>query len=518
MAVYSAPENLRPKSFEDYKSFLQGNPSSISTGDIGQGAQNPAQGTAGAPSPEQAGPIQAQGDSTPQPTKWFDTSAPETTLGLLNPVTKGLTMTSQELESLGKNFSQDAGTLRNWQTALGPQTVEGLLNPQTTASSKEPAKQLLSASYSGPMQLDQSKLEAIKGTTEAIKAQADALKTGGGVQTALSAGVPGITPGEARFEAQSTFTSPDYQASLQALYPKIAGLQESIGKEAQSAEEFAKQRQSSEHRIAKQAQDALKEGRTGITSDIEKTLDESLASEAEAQRRWTNWVNGGKVGALGPDIQRQYMQSPAMQKREEAATAYSQIMGQYPGLPERGALPIGNWNPGAFTIIPEEGSYADEPWPWAERQAELERQFGTLGQYRDVAPGWNPLTQTASAPLIPESDIHPYVSMEQGTTPTYESVTTADQALVYNTIQELLGEAARLEQSGDPYKASQIRFDVDEFMRTEGLKVWASQGTPAPYNPTPGPFDDSGRPERWVQRRPGNYDPSSWMWSPWSPK
>ena len=475
------------------------------TADMGAGSSTSSQQTLNAPT---------DGAATRLPDQWTQPSN-ELSASLLSPVERGLTLTSEELQRLGSSFQEQAGPQRTWDAAGGQEAVSGLLRPETTQKYVQPTKELLQSSYKGPSGLPEADVAALKTQQQTLADTTKALQTPSGAMGMLEVQTPGITRGEAKYDVQALWGSPEYHSAVGRLQRQVGALGQKIEGEATGAADYAKQRIAGEQRIAENARSSLGSGRNVINQQIEDEIAKIAGDQTGAI--WQQYQKTKDISDLPKEIQEQYQGSPAVQKRQAALQYWNETMGKYPGV-QPGGQPI-------FTNFSSQNQVPSDmelttPWPWADRQAEIYNLFGPGGEFRDVAPGVDKTTKDISGKLIPQTDINPYLSFEQGTqTVTPGNVASQEQTMVYNTIQELLGEAARIEQS-DPYKASQIRFDVDKFIKDEMSKVWATPFDAMPYE-TAGPFADKpGERLRWSQRVPGTggADPTKWMWSPWTPK
>ena len=370
------------------------------TADMGAGSSTSSQQTLNAPT---------DGAATRLPDQWTQPSN-ELSASLLSPVERGLTLTSEELQRLGSSFQEQAGPQRTWDAAGGQEAVSGLLRPETTQKYVQPTKELLQSSYKGPSGLPEADVAALKTQQQTLADTTKALQTPSGAMGMLEVQTPGITRGEAKYDVQALWGSPEYHSAVGRLQRQVGALGQKIEGEATGAADYAKQRIVGEQRIAENARSSLGSGRNVINQQLEDEI-AKIAGVDKASQSLEQFKQTRDISALPTEIQGQITETPKWQDYQKRESDWEKWFS--PGSPYY------QWQ----FAYPSKESYVKTP------------------------------------------EIDPFLKLEPGSDPTRQNMATDEQRQVYNTIQELLGEAERLEKAGDPYKASQIRFDVENFMK-----------------------------------------------------
>lgn len=380
--------------------------------------------------------------------------------GLLGRV-RGETETSRgQVQELGRQFRTQAGPSRDFASIGGTSTLEQALQPGAAPGSVEAAKGLVGAQYQGPVDLDQGALSRIRTTFGGTQAQAEALRSGTGLESTLSLSVPGLTPGQAAFEARRLRYNPEFQAGALRELQNAGRLGGVIEAEDRQARELAQQRAKEEEGIASQSRQFLEGRRGGVLSDIDrdvaakKAQQENLAElYAQIQAAPFQGIGTPKVGpeivgppVIGPtgeklppppreptdalgllpdDLERGFM-TPGRARSEQAKTDWDAILAKYPTLAEYGPLEKVITKRGRewYGLRQADGSLKDiRKIPGMDqvterdlvaRQRELEGQFGAdLGRQENKVRDPN-TGKMVAAPAAPQRDILPlYFGEEQ---------------------------------------------------------------------------------------------------------
>src|SRR5690606_10259763 len=112
--------------------------------------------------------------------------------------------------------------------------------PEPTAV--EAAKKLLSAQYEGPEGLDEDEVGRLRSETDQLGAFLNTLSQKRGLTEYVLGSNPGLTRGQARFEAQSLNKSPEFFDDVRGQAREARTLDRRIGQETEAARSFAEQR------------------------------------------------------------------------------------------------------------------------------------------------------------------------------------------------------------------------------------------------------------------------------------
>ena len=500
--VPSGLQNLSNfQSFEDSKGYLAGEAPLVSSpgGSYG-GGSDPAGGgvapTNAAPQ-QQTLSTQQSGVSPDYAGSLFDTSQTQTSAGVFDPLQKGLTATSQELEQFGQDFQKTLPALRTWDGIGAKGTLDAAIQP---GGAMEPAKGLVGASYSGPTGLDQSQLGQFYNQQKQLSNQAGALTSGSGLENILSLGAPGITPGEARFEAGRTISQPGYQAQARQLENQANAITQALQQTQETAQGEVGKRQRGEAQIASKSRGYLEGSREKLLAQLDKEIGGIKNTNAETLGQWGQIMEGGDASLLPEGLRSQFTNTDTQRERAAAEAAWQRVMSQYPDLAGMDPLNLKISGRGHERYTAPGGEiggdyYRGDPGTWnqlQERQQALEglfspgtrasfqgyQPYGETGKYSDVAPMYD--YQNAVGSEVPKQpwetpDVRNYLSLDEGLDPNRSDVSTDDQKEVFNRINTLLGEAERLGES-QPWRAAQILGDVDAFITEEERRAGLAAG------------------------------------------
>ena len=492
------------QSYEANKSYLAGEAPLVSPsgGEYGGGADPAGGGATPTSVGAQAQPSVSQnpdsrGEQAGFTSSLFDRTQTQTAPGVFDPLQKGIAATTQELQGLGADFRGGLPQTRTWEGVGAKGTLDAAIQP---GGSMEPAQGLLNSKYEGPMGLDSNAIGGFQNQQQQLAAQAKALTTGSGLQNILQLGAPGITPGEARFEAGNTIAQPGYQAQAMQLKGQADAITAVMQREMESASSEAQKRAAGEKAIADRSRGYLETRRGDLSGGLDKAVSDAKAGQAETTALWQKIMGTGDTSILPEELRSQFEGTDIQTRRKLAEQEWARVMGQYPELAqydplnlkisgrghERYTEPGGSVNDPYFS-----GDMAD--WgPLQERQRALESKFspgtkasaqgyqpyGETGKYSDVAPMYDYENAVGGgAPDQPweTPDVRGYLELDYGLDPNRSNISTGEQREVFNRINTLLGEAERLEASGEEWRAAKIMGDVDAFISEEERRLEKSK-------------------------------------------
>lgn len=239
--------------------------------------------------------IEVQSYQAPQTTELYQ--------NLFKPVSERLQTGTQRLQETAQQFTQDAGPFRSWDSIGGEQQLSSILGSDYKTPEEEQAgiakgKELLSASYTGPTQLDQGQMQEIQGLTNQLQAESPYYGRPTGFGELIRQYRPGLTPGEVRFNIQTLQKEPEYEQAYTGYQQAIENLAGQVGQASEQAQDIVEQRQAGEAGIAEQAQQYL----TGRESAIEQALAAEIArleqEEAAKQAAWQRFQETGSLDDL----------------------------------------------------------------------------------------------------------------------------------------------------------------------------------------------------------------------------
>lgn len=410
----------------------------------------------------------------------------------------------QALESLASGFYEAAGAPVVPSEVVDPETLRLALAPPGTPGQEEAYGQTqnwLQAQYTGPQGFDPEAFSGIQQDINQLQGYVSGLATGQALPTAISQATPGLTPGEARYEAER-LVSPEYFQETQGFESALEELGREAEREARQAERYARQREGQEERVRGRAQRLLEARQGRILESAGERLAERQG-QAQAQRDLYSQalealsqgqpLPAGIPGAEGFQTQAQELVGTAREAAQD-------IMSQYPNLePGTGELfmtgkgdlrvRFPDWlverypelQGQVFSVGPSEwtsGRMAEYPpevrdfieREWALQSLFLPGEFEWSGggfQREPGAPDYsavNPLYFGAALELPP---VENYLTFQQAQGLNLAAATTAEQRRVYNAIAGLLGQARTLQEAGQPYQAAQIMADVGGYIQDE---------------------------------------------------
>jgi hypothetical protein len=421
---------------------------------------------------------------------------------LFSPVHQQAQAQQSNIAQLRQAFDQQAGPSRTYEGIGGQNTLNSAI--QGTGNLDQ-ARGLVGASYSGPTGLDANSFGTDQEAINRLFGQSQAYGTAPGLMGYIQQAAPELTPGQARQEAGSLRSSQDFTSQLPGLQQETQGLQDYANQQNTQATDFAKQRAGEETNIANQSRDFLTGQRESINQDLLAKIAAGKQRQADVNAAWNDVQNNGNFPSanISPDIGG-LSNTETQMKAGQAQQKWDEIMGKYPDLKDFPTLQLAVTGHGFqnYQVPPEfkkqfiaaNGSAAFEKMASAaeKRQRELDAYFSEKGQtgssakaggefaaYKPLYFGGDQNLNDTQVPTWQDPNKAAYLSIDMGMDPNRNNVSTEDQQKVYNNIENLLGEADRLEQGGSPYKAASILVNVQQFLTDEKASIgqWGSELT-----------------------------------------
>ena len=230
------------------------------------------------------------------------------------------------------------------------------------------------------------------------------------------------------------------------------------------ARQFAQEREAQEAGIAEQSRGFLTGQRDDVSAAIAQSLEAARGREKSTQEAYQGWQESGATPEGLQGIDRELLgfdpavfNTQARAQQAEADRVWSEIIAKAPE----------GFTPGGLSVT----GHGLETRDAGPIQDLLEARFspGTTRSARGDLAAFRPLygfgTPDEARLEIPnESD---YVYFNPGVSPSRENVSTEEQRRIFNQINEVLDQADRIAEAGDPYEAASIAADVDAFLQDE---------------------------------------------------
>lgn len=362
---------------------------------------------------------------------------------LVRPIQQGADTARQGLTNLNQLFQQDAGASRNFEGVQGQ--LDAGIASGATGGQTDAARNLVNAQYLGPQGLDPAGTSRLYGAIEQGKTQGRALGSIGGLQTAISQAVPGLTPGEARFESQLVSRDIGFQDRANEERQQLAATASRLRQAQTSTEDFARQRAGEEASIARQSRDYLTDQgastMAALNSLVTQRQEEQDAARGAYDRFQSDEIDFNDLiatpnlryrNAFGEDITPEDFTGRYRDKTVEAQAALADLFERYPQY-AGGDVQVGLGRGGRYGTFGRGGestpfdsdfystkTQQGEDTRDSEFLAELLGRFGpgglpfpggeTVGQYANllplfsesgtevpVTPGWEQGSQTPRA-------------------------------------------------------------------------------------------------------------------------
>lgn len=407
----------------------------------------------------------------------------------------------QELSEAVELFRSGAGPSRTFAGVGGQATLKDYVEQGTGADT---ARSLVNAQYTGPQGLDQGTIAGLKNLYADATARQGALRSGGGLQTLIHQSAPGVSLGEARFEAKKKLRDQDYRARAFAPDEELKTLGSRLAGEPEAAQAYAGQRAAEEQAIQDAARGYAGEFKGNISSAIEEQMADAEADRAAAEAAYrgvmnaeapevqglAKWLQSGTAadpGALRGQAAVGALDSPAMQLSREAQAARDAIMNdpRYAAIKDIDPLELmltkrgsEGYRLGGDYTPTHDGDWLDATDKWKgqaigaekanllrQRQQELQKDFGRGedARYGAVDPLYG---QQFGVGKYQASDVRQYLGFDPGETATRANVSTKTQKEQFNRITDLLGEIERIGDS-DPIRAATVFANTEQFLQDE---------------------------------------------------
>lgn len=438
----------------------------------------------------------------------FDPGYKDLAQGLFKPLSGSVENQRQEVRNLGQTFATQAGPSRTYEGIGAESTLMGAIAPGATATQKDPARALVGATYAGPQDLDQAGMAKVKGEIGGLQGRAEALRTGSGIESYLGQAIPGLTPGQAKFEASKLRYDPNFmQQGLQELQ-NVGGLGGALEAEDKAAREIAAKRTAEETAIREKSRGFLGTQQTELARGLEAEV-AARSAEAQAIEDQYRKVSGSGAFEDVPEEFRAGFDTPGRQQGLAAEASYREIMDRYAQqfpevagyeplekiMTKRGKEWYGvrtketNKETGQETekvvdIRKIQGLPKSVEHSLVARQRELEKLFGAdLGRekdkeqtpYRDVAPlSFGSLVSDAPKfedRIYKPQDVGSFFSFDPAAGISVGNLATDDQIATYNNISDILDQANVLGREEKPFQAARIAADVDRFLAEEEVAL-----------------------------------------------
>lgn len=424
---------------------------------------------------------------------------------LLSPLSAGIQQTGEGIKQASSAFQQAAGpTGQTYGKRGGAQVVEDYLkgsfqNQAASDAARSGAQSFVNAQYTGPTEIDPTFASEARQRADEIQNRASSYRTGYGLQSGLLQGVPGLSGGEARYEAERTIARPEYRQEAREAELSSSALLSQLAKAEDRARQMAETRTMEEQAISERARSDVVGKRSKIEEDVNSRLMEAIKREQATEGAYSSFLESGDplklLGTEMRDFDPNAFNTPAAAQAEEARREFEAIMGKYGGLSEYDPLGLSVTKRGReqYSLGREGDEGFDENRPdWIHyaqanqeinkdqrakleaRQKELETIFspGTrnnpeAGKYAAVAPLYYGGGESFEDTIFQSEDPRAYTEYVPGVRPSVQNVSTAEQREAYNRINDLLDEAGRIDEAGEPYRASMIRAEVDRYLSEE---------------------------------------------------
>ena len=425
-----------------------------------------------------------------------------TTERLLQPMYQAREAGQEQLSGFAESFREQAGPSRTFEDIGGQQTLQQAIG----GGDLESARGLVSAQYGGPAGLGQQNVLGLQDLAGRLRTRQAAMGSGGGLQTLLRQYSPGLTSGEARFEAKNIFAGPGYRQRVEAAGERIGSFGESISREAQEARQFGLSREAEEADISRQSREFLAGRGETIGGNITQEVERLRQQEQEREQTFRGAFGDGggldsirklkESGLLSPEISGQFGESSLRGLQESQRVRESIIQrSEFSALKDIPVGKLGTTAKGKSTYLipdPKTGELVDygtllkpkERILFRKRQQEMEKRFDPKrGQAR--LGGRTPQEESRLAQLSPlyhggqfkPPSLQKFITWDPGVAPSRGNVSTDQQRNQYNRINDLLGNLDRIEKSESPFRAGRVAADVERYLKDEEESLEAHRGT-----------------------------------------
>ncbi len=416
---------------------------------------------------------------------------------ILSPLTQGIQEAQAGTKKLTESFGQAAEPSRVYGADIQA-ALERALGPQAGSVEKKAAQGYLATSYQGPQAFNAQEEAALKTALQNLSSYAKGARGGYQLRAMVGQAIPGSTLGEQALEAQRLTQDQTYQGLRAQAESQTQEAEKQESGLARTAQEYAQQRQQEEADIARLSREFLVGKRTGVEADIQKEVETRTARQQALQDAYRSFLETGQLppeelapGGAGLEVGLGRRQA----EMQGAKNKWDEIMARYPdvsGIPL--LTPSTTKRYREITAFPQGWIQANQDlvhspeWPKLynrvlARQQELEEMFSprptaSIGKPEGVFSKYKPLYFAGDenqldlqVPTYRPPELGGYVTFDPGISPSRQNVSTKDQKQIINDINGLLGEADKLDESGDPYRAASITIQVQKYLEDEAANM-----------------------------------------------
>lgn len=434
--------------------------------------------------PEGAKPFASSGSSGKAPSM-YGYKAPESSQAFWNqifaPVTGGVASGYEQLGGAVGEFREGAGELRSFDDLGGEAMLERAIASGDPVA-MEAARAAIGASYTGPRGLDPETLATLQREFGDISPYAGNLASVAGTSALLEQARPGLSSGARRAEAQRLLEDPEFRDISRSLGKDIGRLGSATEAERLAAEEFARERSESEAEIARLARGVLEGRRGSLDEDLERRIAEAGAQQAAAADAYDYFVKTGdasKLQALDLGFDPSMFETELTALDREAQAARDAILNdpRYERIKDIPLMTLGitshgsrryEWDPEWWeankdALLAQYGKKGVGKLKGLARQRQKELKEGGFdigGRGREAGKYAGVENIYGEDPFDPQAGYEQFIEYDPGNVATRANIASTAQRSEYNRIQDLLGEASRLEAT-DPYRAAEVRADLE---------------------------------------------------------
>lgn len=408
------------------------------------------------------------------------------------------------IRQLGQEFRQQAGpTGQTYEGRGGPGAISSYVTggPRSTtaeAEARQAARGFVGAAYTGPKELETGRVGTLGSQAEELGTRAEALRSGFGLQTVFGQGAPGLTRGEARYEARDVLSDPNYIRQVAERAQEASQVFGELTGEQTRARNLAAARTNEEAEIQRRAREDVLGRRGIIEQDLQTKVEAENKSNAARDASFAKFQETGNpedlIGTEGLGFDPAAFHTAGAQQAEEAKRRYESILAKFPELAKFDPLKLGLTKRGKPTVQLQEsggkGAFAGglgrsfqrgditapEVGGLKARQEELETLFAPRttkggneveGKFADVAPLYFGEGKNFEENLYKPQDTRPFISFDPGVRPSIQNLSSEEQRTQFNRLNDIIDEAARIEDAGEPYRAALIAGDVERYISEE---------------------------------------------------
>lgn len=439
---------------------------------------------------------------------------------LFDPLSGGLEKQRTGTEAAGRVFYEAAGPSRTYASSGAESTLSRALGTGFGEDVAQ-AKPFVTAQYGGPGGLSAEEVGRLQQQQQGLRTRQEALRSGSGLQTVIGQSVGGLTAGQKRFEAKRLLGDEGYRSQVAAFQPQLREAASALEQQRRGAIEFAQQRTGEEADIQARSRGYLTGRRGEVTSALDLGVQQREGERAQAAQAWGGFMGDeseanlatalGAVGG-GPfeagDFATRNRAMVAQAKQEYQQILEDPRWGDIANVGELGLGGLGITERGRedyvvrdpetgenvlFSELQKRGNVAPEVMGmWKERQAEIERKFGTPhgGKFTQRRLGGEAGDQAfrkaGIAGIRPEGGeeylsvaelprVSDFMTFDPGKKATRANISSAEQRRVFNTVNKILDQVDRLDDV-DPYRAASIAGELDEYLKSEEAAIEQHKG------------------------------------------